>query len=142
MAMKNKLLGRSRPLILNQFKDLPIPERAGYRDEPNAEEEFNRLDNPLLFYGLSKERQEILIKWCKQLEPTKYYTDTPSSYKLKHIFYDTDENGFYMVNGVFKGAMICAGFKVQDPTDLNWNFNISKKSIKNIIQSSRVEDNQ
>jgi len=35
---------------------------------------------------------------------------------------------FYVYNGVFKGAMLAAGYKVKNKSDRNWVFNISQKS--------------
>jgi hypothetical protein len=31
---------------------------------------------------------------------------------------------FYVTNGEFKGAMLKAGFKVLDKTEMNWHFNV------------------
>lgn len=59
-----------------------------------------------------------------------------SSYGLKHIFAN-DKDGFYVCNGQFKGAMILAGFTVEDITELNWHFNVSEKSIKERIKQNR-----
>ncbi|MCG1226654.1 hypothetical protein K4S73_06115 [Staphylococcus epidermidis] len=38
----------------------------------------------------------------------------------------------YVTNGQFKGAMLKAGFDVKDKTQLNWHFNVSEKSIKEL----------
>lgn len=38
----------------------------------------------------------------------------------------------YVTNGQFKGAMLKAGFDVKDKIQLNWHFNVSEKSIKEL----------
>ena len=113
--------------MLEKYKNLPIPFRAGYRKELNARELFNQNDSPLLFNKLTKDQQELVITWCGQFGKIKGFQHHVTSYGLKHDF-ERSPCGFYMPNGAFKGAMIVAGFKVEDETELNWIFNISKKS--------------
>ncbi|MFC4714064.1 hypothetical protein [Planococcus dechangensis] len=52
--------------------------------------------------------------------------NSPTSYRLKHIF-EKSPTGFYISNGVFKGAMLNAGFTPKDEQHLNWTFTLSRK---------------
>lgn len=86
-------------------------------------------DKPSDFYNLTKEEQETLTSWImSNIIPTKktFYSSV-SSYGLKHCFERSDV-GFYIHNGAFKGAMLECGFLIKDKSELNWYFNISKKS--------------
>lgn len=94
-----------------------------------TKETFKELDSPEAFYRLSLNKQNELIEWCKKLNKIKSYNKHHSSYGLKHMF---EHNHFYVYNGQFKGAMLLAGFNVKNIRDLNWYFNISEKSIRNI----------
>ena len=70
----------------------------------------------------------VLLDWIKSnLIPIQSFNDSKTSYGLKHIF-ENSENGFYVDNETFKAAMVECGFKVQNPNELNWVFNISQKS--------------
>ena len=69
----------------------------------------------------------------------KTFNTRCTSYGLKHVFgrryrkvlSGTFESS-YVTNGQFKGAMLKAGFDVKDKTQLNWHFNVSEKSIKEL----------
>jgi len=43
-----------------------------------------------------------------------------TSYALKHLF--ENATGVYVTNGVFKGAMLAAGFEPKDSSEQNWRF--------------------
>jgi len=86
--------------------------------------EFNELD---------ENKKTILVNWCKnKLTKIKSFNEKITSYGLKHYF-ESDENGFYITNGQFKGAMEEAGFIVLNKFKTNWIFNISNKSINNLF---------
>lgn len=88
--------------------------------------EIENPDNHSLFNLLNDTEKEILLSWIyDNFEPIKSFTTNNTSYGLKQKFSRTN---FYVFNGVFKGAMLEAGFKVKNPNDKNWIFNISKKS--------------
>ena len=114
-------------LMLEKYKNLPIPFRAGYRKEKDARKYFEENDSPLLFYELTNEQQKSVVDWSKQFDQIKGFQHHVTSYGMKHDF-ERSRGGFYMTNGAFKGAMVVAGFKVEDETELNWFFNISKRS--------------
>ncbi len=89
------------------------------------------LNKPEDFYNLNPEQREILINWIRtNLKPIKSVNRKHSSYGLKHYFeHDKENNGFYIHNGQFKGAMLECGFKPYKEWELNWHFCISEKSI-------------
>lgn len=116
--------------ILLPYKNLPVPARALYARKPDAMELFLTVDSPLAFLELSKEEQKTLVNWCKRLEKVGTQNRHVTSYGLKHKF---EWDHFYINNGQFKGAMLIAGFTPGDVSQLNWTFNISKRSI-NILE--------
>ncbi|HHK1007283.1 TPA: hypothetical protein ACQOAQ_001328 [Streptococcus pyogenes] len=130
--------------ILKDYEDLPIPSESIYYHDwlignitnKEAKEHFYRSDHPKGFLELSKDKQEKLLHWCKQLEKTKTYKNGHTSYGLKHKF-EYRKNGFYVTNGQFKGAMLLADFKPKDKNELNWVFAFSVKSLRKIIDTKR-----
>ena len=87
----------------------------------------NDIDRPSQFLNLDSDVQSLVLKWCKEhFIPTKSFNDKHTSYDLKHIL--QNQNGTYLTNGQFKGAMILSGFRVKSVEDLNWHFNISEQS--------------
>ena len=84
------------------------------------------VNDPRAFDELSKEEQAILLSWIKRnFIMIETFNVKHSSYDLKHVF---ENEGVYITNGQFKGAMLKAGFSVKDMKADNWNFNISQKS--------------
>lgn len=118
----------------------PFPTGSLYWDEEDREETFRTHDHPMAFYDLSSEEQETLLEWTKQLKKIKSFNNRNTSYGIKHLF-EGSGNGFYIYNGAMKGAMLLSGFKVDDIGELNWVFNVSKKSIKE-KQKESIEERQ
>lgn len=84
-------------------------------------------NDPEEFYKLDKYTQQKLLDWIdSNLTERKYFNHKITSYGLKHML------PFYVTNGAFKGAMLEAGFKVLDKTEMNWNFNVQviKKGVR------------
>lgn len=78
--------------------------------------------------SLTKVEHDILYDWITlNLIPIKSFNNVKTSYGLKHIF-ENDECGFYVENDDFKTVMVECGFKVRNPNDINWVFNISQRS--------------
>lgn len=93
------------------------------------------MNNSHEFFELTKEKQKALVIWCSSISKTKNINKLgKSSYGLKHVF-EYSENGFYITNGMFKGAMIEAGFEHTD--GINWYFNYSHKSLKAIMKNDK-----
>lgn len=83
---------------------------------------------PTEFNELTPEERQSLVSWiATNINAIQSFNDRHTSYGLKHLF-ESSNDGFYITNGQFKGAMIDLGFNVKDTTDLNWVFNISQKS--------------
>lgn len=88
-------------------------------------------DRPKEFYKLAEGERMALLQWCERFRPTKTFNNSYSSYGLKHLF-EATQGGFYVTNGMLKGAMLLTGFKIEQPYHSNWHFNISNKSILEI----------
>lgn len=87
----------------------------------------NEVDRPSQFLNLGSDVQATVLKWCKEyFIKTKSFNEKYTSYGLKHIL--QHQNGTYLTNGQFKGAMILSGFDTKNINDLNWVFNISEQS--------------
>lgn len=89
-------------------------------------------DNPASFLSLSPQEKTTLVAWVlNTLVKGKSINTEITSYGIKHLF-DKSLNGFYIKNGVMKGAMLIAGFKVNDMQQQNWCFNIRQSSLTNM----------
>lgn len=100
---------------------------------------MNQLDQPEEFEKLNQVKQNALLEFCHSINKIKTFNTRHSSYGLKHVFERKYREmlsgafeGSYITNGQFKGAMLKAGFKVKDKSRLNWHFNVSEKSIKEL----------
>ena len=77
--------------------------------------------------NLDDEYRQTVITWRE-----KYFTRSKTmyldicSYGLKQIL--EQDTGIYLTNGQFKGAMILSRFTSKNIDELNWYFNISKRS--------------
>lgn len=93
---------------------------------------YSSSNNPNEYEELTDQQKNALHLWIDEtLEPLRIskYNNSPSSYYLKHLF-EESENGFYISNGVFKGAMLAAGFEPAKRDELNWHFKLSNKTRK------------
>lgn len=130
--------------MLEKYEDLPIPWESIYAAEwrrgkitkEEAKRRFYEGDHPKGFLTLKPEEQEKLLEWCCQLEKIKTFQNGHTSYGLKHKF-EYRQDGFYITNGQFKGAMLIAGFEPKNRNDLNWVFAFSIKSLRKIIDTKR-----
>lgn len=100
-------------------------------------QEFNRaarqaaVNQPDDFYRLNARDQAVLKNWIStKLNRIKTVNRRHTSYGLKHYF--TNDGNFYITNGMFKGAVIELGFKIADESKLNWNINVSERSITSL----------
>ena len=81
------------------------------------------------FENLSMEQQNKVLEWIEQnLVPIKSFNPKHDSYELKHLVRYSDGKSYYLTNGQFKGAMLRAGYRLQDMNAQNWKFNISERS--------------
>jgi predicted HTH transcriptional regulator len=111
---------------INKLRDAAMIRREG-STRMGYYEVFNELDRPADFMNLDDETRQRVITWCKKyfIQSDSYNHDN-TSYGLKHVF--EEDTGIYLTNGQFKGAMLLSGFKNEKNEQLNWYFNISKKS--------------
>lgn len=100
---------------------------------------MNQLDQPEEFENLSQVKKDALLEFCYSINKIKTFNTSRTSYGLKHVFerkyretLSGNLGGSYVTNGQFKGAMLEAGFDVKDKSRLNWHFNASQKSIKEL----------
>lgn len=92
-------------------------------------------DNPASFLNLSPQEKTTLVAWVlNTLVKGKSINTEITSYGIKHLF-DKSLNGFYVKNGVMKGAMFVTGFKVADKQSKNWCFNIKPSSTTNLYRT-------
>lgn len=85
-------------------------------------------NQPEDFDTLSLSDQITLMNWISvKFTRRQTINNSATSYGLKHCF-ERDENGFYITNGMFKGAVQKMGFEISG--DLNWCINITQKSIR------------
>lgn len=93
---------------------------------------FTDINNSNAFNDLNEHEKITLVSWITDnLEQyrIKSYQNHHSSYGLKHVF-ERSEQGFYITNGQFKGAMLHAGFKPKNTDDINWTYQLSKKTLQ------------
>lgn len=115
------------------IKEYPrVPKIALYSNEPDALETFAELDSPNAVHVIPFEEQEKIMRWVQQLEPSKTINHKYTSYTLKGMFERSPE-GFYITNGVMKEIMYLMGFKSDNQHELNWNFNVTDRSVKKLI---------
>lgn len=102
--------------------------------EQNKINNVENLNSHLSYNELSRKEKIILIDWIENnLIESKSINRNTNSYQLKHYF-EHSQQGFYVTNGQFKGAMLEAGFKYEKIADdsMNWYFNISEKCRKEV----------
>lgn len=83
------------------------------------------LDPPEEFDALPPAKKSALLAWIDgAMIPAKTY-GKHTSYTLKHCFGD---DGFYVTNGEFKGAMLAAGYEPKDRKAQNWTFKVRPRA--------------
>lgn len=86
-------------------------------------------DYPEKFDQLPQEHQDALLDWIdSNLKPIQGFNALHTSYGLKHLVHLENGEDSYFTNGEFKGAMLKAGYKVRNSSELNWVFNVSQRS--------------
>jgi hypothetical protein len=91
-------------------------------------------DLPEHYDELTSPQMEALQLWiANNLVPIGSINKRCTSYGLKH-FFEAASGGFYISNGMFKGAMLVAGYRVGDVSAKNWHFNVSQKSVNRLYE--------
>ena len=80
-------------------------------------------NDPRCLGDLSAERQAVLLDWIREVLTPAPSVFRRNSYTMKHDF-EREPEGFYITNGMFKGAMLVAGYRPTDPQALNWRFRV------------------
>lgn len=99
--------------------------------------ELNKIteyDLPEHYEQLTSDQKEVLQLWiASNLAPIVSINKRCTSYGLKH-FFEAATGGFYISNGMFKGAMLAAGYRIGDVAAKNWHFNVSQKSVNRLYE--------
>jgi hypothetical protein len=103
-------------LWLDRYREICAQVPTGLHPEgPNHPSEFDKLDQA---------EQTALLYWVRNAIPRGSVVNRDvDSYGIKHHF---EDEGFYVTNGAFKGAMVLAGHLPADLSTLNWVFRIRK----------------
>jgi len=80
-------------------------------------------NSPQRFNELSAGQQAVLVGWIRDVLVRAQPVFARTSYGMKHDF-EREPEGFYVTNGMFKGAMLAAGFRPVDASELNWRFRV------------------
>lgn len=81
------------------------------------------LDDPAEFAALPPSEQAALLAWIRLVcHPVTRVEREWTSYGLKHHF---EDDGFYVTNGAFKGAMVAVGYSPTNPQECNWHFRVA-----------------
>jgi len=113
-------------------------------DRINAEALAHPGNSPENYARLSTEQQAALQAWIgRAIAPGTGRTRDGriSSYVLKHYF-ERSPGGFYITNGMFKGAMRAAGYDPRDRATLNWQFRIEPRCPRGIRERLRRQGHQ
>jgi hypothetical protein len=87
-----------------------------------------KYEYPVEYLELPEESKVILKNWISEnLSPRKAINKSYSSYGLNDLV-EKDINEYFS-NDEFKGAMLELGYRIKDPSAMNWYFGISKSSI-------------
>jgi hypothetical protein len=89
------------------------------------------------YWRLTHEQRKLLQSWIKRTLVPAARADLLTSYTWKHRFEGSDE-GFYLTNGAFKGAMRAAGYQPTKKTarEINWRFKV--KLIRKLSEKERT----
>jgi len=89
-----------------------------YMGPLNTGEEMS-IDDPRQYLLIDIGLQRSLLDWIHNNMNGVWLWDL-TSYGMKHRFEAATKT--YVTNGVFKGAMLAAGFEPKDPREQNWAF--------------------
>ncbi len=99
----------------------PIPEvdREGIEDElePDWADDVRSVND------LSVAQRALLVGWIRDAFVPAYHVFHRTSDSLRHES-DRERPGFSVTNGMFKGAMLSAGFRPVDAREVNWRFRV------------------
>lgn len=83
-------------------------------------------EQPERFEDLSEDQKRKLLSWIDEnLRPGKSINPKHTSYGLKRYYCHDEE---YTYDGAFKGAMLAAGYTIQNRAAQHWCFNVAQSS--------------
>lgn len=90
-----------------------------------------KIDDPAEYKNLPRYKQKAIQRFIRnKIAPHKIKTFRGvTSYGIKHRFEET-EHGFYITNGVMKGAMQAAGFVAKEERAKNWEYPLSVRAME------------
>jgi hypothetical protein len=97
--------------------------RVGQHWRDPTPEPVRAANDPAGFHQLGAEEQAALVGWIREVLMPARMSFRRNSYGMKHDF-ERDQDGFYICNGAFKGAMLAAGHHPVDANELNWRFRV------------------
>jgi hypothetical protein len=80
-------------------------------------------NDPRCWDQLAADQQATLVKWIRDVLVPAYRVSNRNSYGMKHDF-EREPGGFYVTNGMFKGAMLAAGHRPVNEREINWRFRV------------------
>jgi len=80
-------------------------------------------NDPRCLQDLSAEQQAVLIGWIQDVLVPSKSVYRRVTYEMKHDF-EREPEGFYVTNGMFKGAMLKAGYQPVNAEAVNWRFRV------------------
>ena len=81
------------------------------------------VNDPRCLQDLPAGQQAVLIRWIRDVLVPAGRAFHRTSYGMKHDF-ENEPGGFYVTNGMFKGAMLAAGYQPVDASEINWRFRV------------------
>ena len=72
---------------------------------------------------LPADQQAALVAWIRNVLVPAYRVFHRTSYAMKHDF-EREPGGFYVTNGMFKGAMLAAGHHPVDAREIKWRVRV------------------
>lgn len=100
------------------------------------------INQPSQYGKLSNEQQNFLQQWISScVEPYRIKTyNGLTSYSIKHEF-EKVPGGFYITNGMMKGAMQAAGIAPKDEGVKNWEYALSVKFFRHAESTANEYSN-
>lgn len=91
---------------------------------------------PRCWEQLAPDQQAALVGWIRGVLVPAHRAFHRTSYGMKHDF-EREPGGFYVTNGMFKGAMLAAGHQPVDASEINWRFRV--KPIRELDEQEKDE---
>ena len=94
-------------------------------------------NDPECLNDLSMDQQAVLIAWIRDVLVPARGVYRRMSYEMKHDF-EREPEGFYVTNGMFKGAMLKAGYCPINADSVYWRFRVKPTIEPNAWEKKRL----